>query len=144
MKTCTKCGAEKPLDEFRKQVKAKDGHQSACKECQSKRDRADYMKPGRKEQITGRRNRLYKQHQHLIYTHLLEHPCVDCDNDDPVVLQFDHVRGSKRCDVSRLVGRTSTMQLLEEMDKCEVRCANCHTKKTAKDFGWFKAFAGLV
>jgi 5-methylcytosine-specific restriction endonuclease McrA len=33
-KTCTKCRADKPLAEFNKQAKSKDGHHYYCRECQ--------------------------------------------------------------------------------------------------------------
>jgi hypothetical protein len=33
MKTCKKCGIEKPLEEFYKQKSAKDGHRTRCKVC---------------------------------------------------------------------------------------------------------------
>lgn len=36
MKTCTKCGAEKELSEFGKQLKGKFGHASWCKACDRK------------------------------------------------------------------------------------------------------------
>lgn len=28
--------------------------------------------------------------------------------------------------------------ILAELEKCEVRCSNCHTRKTAKEQKWFK------
>ena len=33
MKTCSKCGVEKPLDGFYRDRRAKDGHRPDCKEC---------------------------------------------------------------------------------------------------------------
>jgi hypothetical protein len=57
--------------------------------------------------------------------------CVDCGINDPIVLQFDHVRGTKVNDVSRLVRASASEQaILEEIAKCEIRCANCHQRRT--------------
>lgn len=33
MKTCAKCSSEKPLDQFNKNARSKDGHTSYCKPC---------------------------------------------------------------------------------------------------------------
>jgi hypothetical protein len=55
--------------------------------------------------------------------------CVDCGyNEHAEALDFDHVNGDKVCDVSKC---TSEMQLLAEIAKCEVVCANCHRVRTA-------------
>ena len=56
--------------------------------------------------------------------------CVDCGyRDDPRALQFDHVRGEKVANISDLT-TASLVRLIVELEKCEVRCANCHMKKT--------------
>ena len=69
---------------------------------------------------------------------LKRHPCVDCGEPDPVVLQFDHVRGSKAREVSLLVSDPASLSTVkEEIKKCKVRCANCHTK-TARRGGWYR------
>jgi hypothetical protein len=31
-----------------------------------------------------------------------------------------------------------------EIDKCDVRCANCHRRRTAADFGWWRHMAQLA
>lgn len=54
------------------------------------------------------------------------HPCVDCGNDNWIVLDFDHRPGEKKL---YKIANTSwlTMAKLEaEIVKCDVRCANCH------------------
>jgi L-lysine 2,3-aminomutase len=61
--------------------------------------------------------------------YLLEHPCVDCGNDDPVVLEFDHLR-DKTYDISRLMSGWPWSTILAEIEKCEVVCANCHRRRT--------------
>lgn len=56
--------------------------------------------------------------------------CVDCGyNDDPRAMDFDHVRGEKKFGVIQGWGR-NMKTLLDEIEKCEVRCANCHRIKT--------------
>lgn len=55
-------------------------------------------------------------------------PCLDCGHRFPAVcMDFDHVRGKKRFNISQMVGGGVTPQALaEEIAKCEVVCSNCH------------------
>jgi len=68
----------------------------------------------------------------FIVQYLLNNPCVDCGERDIIVLDFDHVRGKKSGNISRLMhtGTLSTIQ--DEIRKCDIRCANCHRRKTAR------------
>lgn len=66
--------------------------------------------------------------------------CVDCGESDPVVLDFDHVEGEKVASVSKLFRAASKERIQAELAKCEVRCSNCHRKRTAQQFGWYKKF----
>jgi hypothetical protein len=54
--------------------------------------------------------------------------CVDCGyREHPAALDFDHVSGTK----DRLVSfAKSKAQALAEIEKCEVRCSNCHRIRT--------------
>ena len=53
--------------------------------------------------------------------------CVDCGETNPLVLDFDHVEGEKIMNISDMA-RTSYSRetIMREIDKCEVRCSNCH------------------
>lgn len=58
-------------------------------------------------------------------------PCVDCGESNPLVLDFDHVKGEKVCDISNMVYRSYCVESIQkEIDKCEVRCSNCHRVAT--------------
>lgn len=82
------------------------------------------------------------QLRQVLYDHLKNHPCVDCGENDPVCLEFDHVQGSKHSDISRMVSSASSLTMLHaEISKCEVRCANCHRRRTAREQGWYKDLA---
>lgn len=43
LKTCSKCGETKPLEEFVKDNRRKDGYATICKECRRKKDRERYQ-----------------------------------------------------------------------------------------------------
>jgi hypothetical protein len=54
--------------------------------------------------------------------------CQHCGMDHPGCIQFHHRdKGEKKTEVSNL-RQTSIKQLLHEMNKCDVLCANCHAK----------------
>lgn len=60
--------------------------------------------------------------------------CISCGEADPLVLEFDHRdRGDKEYAISHLCSpRGANVKRLEaELKKCDVRCANCHRRKTA-------------
>lgn len=64
-----------------------------------------------------------------VLSYLAAHPCVDCGEDDPVVLEFDHVQTDKVASISDLVHKGYKLELIvAEIEKCEVRCANCHRR----------------
>lgn len=73
---------------------------------------------------------LRKRNYTFIENYLKTHSCVDCSESDYVVLEFDHVRGKKKDNISRMVYGSSIKSLEEEISKCDVRCANCHRRKT--------------
>lgn len=61
--------------------------------------------------------------------------CTDCKQAYPYyVLQFDHVpeRGDKKFTISIATRNSSVTpeELLEEIKKCDIVCANCHFKRT--------------
>ncbi len=53
--------------------------------------------------------------------------CVDCGyRDNPYALQFDHVRGPNNHKNNALAQTVNLARLVELLDICDVRCANCH------------------
>jgi hypothetical protein len=67
-----------------------------------------------------------------------QHACVDCGESDIVVLEFDHLR-DKVMDVSVLAREGySLTRLKQEVAKCAGVCANCHRRRTARQFGSYR------
>lgn len=101
---------------------------------------ASYYK-NRQHYLRYRRERnklLYTTVRTFVYQYLQNHPCVDCGISDPRVLQFDHVRGEKRTEVGAMTRNYYTIkQVAIEIRKCEVRCANCHSIKTAIERNYY-------
>jgi len=70
--------------------------------------------------------------QECVLAYLKTHPCVDCGETDPLVLDFDHRNPEEKfMGVSDMVTTGySVIRIEAEITKCEVRCANCHMVKT--------------
>jgi phage-related protein len=141
---CGKCGKRKDEDSFSLRSKAKGTRQSMCRECFKDASHAYYKthKTVYVAQAKVRRTAAIQVLREKLYAYLLQHPCVDCGEKDPVVLDFDHDPSSdKTNNVCNLVrSGCSWKTVLAEIEKCAVRCSNCHRRRTAKQFGWFKHY----
>jgi hypothetical protein len=138
-RVCRLCGREQPLTSFPFRSK-KDGiRHRTCLSCQRDLARAWYVRrfPEAKR-IVGYGAHLREVNAAKVEEFLRGHPCVDCGEANTLLLDFDHLR-DKVDDVANLVrsGR-SWIELAEEIAKCEVRCANCHMRKTAREVGSYR------
>jgi hypothetical protein len=123
---CSRCRELLPLSAFNRHG---DGHQWWCREC----FRAYFRERGAVHLRQVRRSSVRRRARarEYVYAYLAEHPCVDCGQANPVVLEFDHL-GPKSGNIGRLVyDGASRGRLNAEIAGCEVVCANCHRRRTA-------------
>lgn len=134
VKVCGSCGLSKNVGDFHWKNKSKNLRSSMCKLCH-KLYRNEHYHRNRSKRIEQAKNRRKKHADYLFkitFDILKNNSCVDCGEKDIIVLDFDH-RDSKNFDISTLVhSACSEEKLLNELDKCDIRCANCHRRKTAK------------
>jgi hypothetical protein len=87
--------------------------------------------------VNERRARLDRRQK--VDTYLAIHPCVDCGESSIELLDFDHRDpAEKRATVNRLTTVAGWRTVRAEIEKCDVRCANCHRQRTARQFDWAK------
>ena len=130
---CLRCGVLKPWTEFTKRGRNSNHLQSWCKACFSAYKAERHRTNHEREMRRIRHNQDVRRaaSRALVRAYVLSHPCVDCGETDIVVLEFDHVRGTKVRDVSQMVRDGLKWEKIEqEISKCEVRCANCHRRAT--------------
>lgn len=131
-KRCSNCGKQKSIKEFHKNRRKADGLQTHCKICHIATGKKNYPRyyAENKDAFLLRRERFKNLRRELIRKEKAK-PCKDCGNDYPYyVMQFDHVRGKKVDDVSRMARSVTLAVLRKEIAKCEVVCANCHAQRT--------------
>jgi len=136
---CCPAGVTLPASDFPRNRARRDGLGSLCRRCKHETDRrywrgnADRLTPLRASQKRVRRDDVRR----LVTTHLRAHPCVDCGESDPVVLDFDHAQGRKSANVSALAADGYAWPIIAaEIAKCVVRCANCHRRHEARKRGY--------
>jgi len=145
LKRCGKCKTKKPISDFYKNRQKKDGRQAKCKVCQKKYHNHNWYKKNKKKIIEKnytRKARVKRANFKKILELYFSKGCVDCGTQDPRVLEFDHVTGVKRsikhqrgAGVGYLVRNGYKWSTIKrEIEKCVVRCRNCHQIKTFKDF----------
>lgn len=131
-KICSTCKEEKELSEFNKNKGKKDGLSTVCREC-GKEHCKDYYNKNKEHhlKVIGERNKIARQrNKDFILQYIKGKSCIDCGTKDTRVFEFDHL-GDKIKDVSVLVsGGYSVKKIKQELEKCEIVCANCHRIRT--------------
>lgn len=137
-KTCRKCLTPKPLGDFYDRSDRPGKKHSWCIDCKATYNSQDYKKLGNPSRVRERNAEKIERNQLFVAKYLSEHSCVDCGEDDITVLDFDH-QENKEFNVPVLICMGYGLDTLKkEIAKCQVRCANCHRRKTHKERNTFK------
>jgi hypothetical protein len=140
LQKCYECGELKPSDDFAWRRRARNQRDSFCKPCRAAYHRRHYLANRQRyvEQARARKQRLALERTRYLLEFYSTRPCVDCGESDPVVLEFDHL-GDKRFDIGQALPYRNWQSVLDEIAKCEVVCANCHRRRTARRKGSLRA-----
>jgi hypothetical protein len=137
---CGRCGERKPLADFNWRRKTRGQRDNLCRPCRSEYHRDHYLANRQRyiDQAQARKRELRLERTGYLIDYFKAHPCVDCGEEDPVVLEFDHL-GNKSFDIGQVLPYRNWQSILDEIDKCEVVCANCHRRRTAQRKGSVRA-----
>lgn len=141
MKRCPKCMLWLSVERFASRGLGK-GLVSYCRSCQSAYCKEHYLRHRTAHNQRRYRNQkgVRRLNRQRLRRYLLGKYCVDCGEPDLCVLEFDHVRGTKCGDIAQMCGEGHDWQRIEEeIAKCEIRCANCHRRKTARERNWWRS-----
>lgn len=137
---CARCKKHKKLSLYSWKNRNKGWKNSLCKPCHADYRREHYQ--DHKQKYIQKAKKWNKQQtkilQKLILEYLQSHSCVDCGVTDIRVLDFDH-RKEKFMGVSQMVRNCYSIEAVkQEIEKCDVRCANCHRIKTFSQGNFWK------
>ena len=133
MKRCPSCGVQKPHSDFTRNRRRPDGLQSYCTDCSRAYQRRHYARYSEKYRARAQvRNEQKRAVIRRIIKAAKARPCADCGVEYPAfVMDFDHLDPrQKRFTIGHAYRTWRTSELLAEIRKCDVVCANCHRIRT--------------
>jgi hypothetical protein len=139
VRTCGRCKEEKSPDEFAWRRKARGQRDNYCRPCRTAYKHEHYSRNKQRYIDSARRRteRIVAERTAYLVSFLREHPCVDCGEGDPLVLEFDHLQ-EKQFGIGRGLRERPWRDVLAEIRKCEVVCANCHRRRTNRRGGFIR------
>lgn len=152
MKCCSVCLIEKDESEYYFKDKQTQRLHAQCKACYAAKRKlfadAHYKKYGDeyRERARTRMRAIKRLRQEQLVEYLKDKKCEHCGFSDIRTLDFDHIDpATKKFNIARGIGgRYSWDEILKEIKKCRILCANCHRIRTAEQFGWRKWHLGGV
>jgi hypothetical protein len=140
MRTCGRCGEPKPVEEFAWRRKSRGQRDNYCRPCRAAYGQEHYLANRQRyiDLAQQRKRAVAAERARYLIDFFRSHPCIDCGEDDPIVLEFDHLEG-KEFAIAKGLRDRNWQSVLDEMAKCEVVCANCHRRRTARRRGFVRA-----
>jgi hypothetical protein len=137
---CSRCRQVQPASNFNWHRKALGQHDAYCRPCRAEYKQEHYAANRQRYRENSERFKQAWRQERVSYllAFFKTHHCVDCGEADPRVLEFDH-RGEKSFNISYGLQHHAWPLVLAEIEKCDVRCANCHRRKTARSGGFARA-----
>jgi hypothetical protein len=132
----------KPFTEFAGSLEKGKKLDTYCRPCRAEYGREHYEANRQRyiSQARRRRVELRATNYKFLLEYLRAHPCVDCGETDVIVLEFDHIAG-KSFQIAPALPDRFWSDILIEIAKCEVVCANCHRRRTARRGGFTRLLA---
>lgn len=126
-KYCSKCKKELTIDNFRWRNKAKGQLHSQCKTCEKEADKIRYSNSLERQQKVLNTAILQKERNTLIAEKAKECGCQKCDEKRLYLMEFHHKSPSEKINnIAHMLKSASEQNLIKEIQKCIVLCANCH------------------
>ena len=127
-KLCSKCRIIKPLTDFTTKKTAKDGRHSFCKKCMCGLMHKAYERNPSK--FIFRTNQARKKIRDWVNQIKQSRGCMICPEKEVACLDFHHKNPHlKTFTIKELVDKKNSQEnILAEISKCVVLCANCHRK----------------
>lgn len=87
--------------------------------------------PDKIQALNTKRSYTHSRRRHWIGKYKLAKGCVECGySAHPSALQFDHIDPQQKSFNIAMVSYSSVRQIVAEIRKCRVLCANCHAIHT--------------
>jgi hypothetical protein len=147
LRRCGRCQELKPLSEFAWRRRRRRQRDNMCRPCRSAYHREHYLANMQRyiDQAQARKQALRLTRTTYLLEYFSSRPCADCGENDPVALEFDHLDSeAKAFDIGQSLPYRNWQAILDEIEKCEVVCANCHRRRTALRRGTLRALLNQV
>jgi len=137
---CVTRGEWKEEEEFNWRYKSLGICHPTCRECHKpfRKNWYEGNKERHLEQVKARKVEARNVAREYVWDYLSTHPCIECGENDPVVLEFHHCQGKDKAVSAMVTDGYPTATTQAEINKCDVLCAYCHRKKTMEGRGWFR------
>ena len=146
MKICSKCKLTKLETEYFVKDKKKGRLHAECKNCYREHRKVyyqeHYQKYGDEYRLRAKKRRdiIRADLKSRMKKYLCDKKCEMCGENDIVVLDFDHIipKNKSFSIASGIRNGKNWDDILKEIKKCRILCANCHRRVTAKQNDWYR------